>query len=136
MELELVRNVFSPDYTLGEIFLDGSHFGYTCEDCDRHLENGGEKVYGRTAIHRGKYRVIVSWSNRFKKPLPELLRVPKFSGVRIHGGNSASDSLGCILLGDERTADGVRNCSAINKHLAQMIEEAEMAGEECWITIR
>jgi hypothetical protein len=136
MELELVRDVFEPDCTLGRMFVDNGFLGYTCEDCDRRLEDGGEKIYGETAIPRGRYKVISSWSARMHKTLPELLGVPGFIGIRIHGGNDSADTLGCPLLGSERTDDGVRDCAAVNAHLLALIEEAEAHHEDIWITVR
>lgn len=135
MDLRLYRDVLAPLYTLGVLSVDGDFLGYTCEDTDRQLENGGEKIHGATAIPRGRYRVVLSWSPRFKKYMPEVLGVPQFTGVRIHGGNRSADTLGCPLLGSERTADGVRNCKDVNLHLIAILEEAEHRKEEAWLTV-
>lgn len=132
--IRLVRFKFGSDFTLGKLFLAGSFFGYTCEDTDRHLELGGEKLYGKTAIPRGRYQVVVSYSNRFKREMPELLLVRYFTGVRIHGGNDAADTLGCPLLGAELTDTGVRNCGPINSYLMDMLH-AELRHGPAFITV-
>lgn len=135
MNINLKRDILAQNFTLGRLYVDGKHFGFTCEDKDRKLEEGGEKVYGETAIPRGKYKVIVSFSQRFKKPMPLLLGVPGFEGVRIHGGNTEADTLGCPLLGAHRTANGVANCAGVNKALIDAIDAAEDRGESVWITV-
>ena len=135
MKLRIRRDIFEPDFTLGSMYVDDDFLGYTCEDCDRRLESGGTKVHGETAIPRGKYRVVLSFSEKFRKYLPEVLGVPGFLGIRIHGGNDAADTLGCPLLGSERTDDGVKNCSGVNLHLVGLLEEAEHRKEECWLTV-
>jgi hypothetical protein len=104
MKLLLERQVKTKDFTLGELFIDGVPFCYTVEDMER-MPN--EKVYGLTAIQKGTYKVIVNMSNRFKKLMPLLIDVPNFSGVRIHSGNTAEHSLGCIIIGMTRTLNGV-----------------------------
>jgi hypothetical protein len=130
MELRLRREIFNPDFTLGKLYCDDSFVGYTCEDTERE----GEKVYGRTAIPRGRYRVEISHSSRFGKDMPIVLDVPGFTGVRIHGGNTAADTLGCPLLGAERTSNGVRNCAGVNAHLMDLLRAALAVGE-VWLTI-
>ena len=132
----LLRSDFNEEFTLGSLFFAGKFLGFTCEDKDRHLESGGTKIYGNTAIPRGYYRMTVSMSRRFGKLMPEIKDVPGFSGVRIHGGNSAVDSLGCPLLGAVKTTNGVRDCKEVNAKLIKLIQGVEAAGDECWLVVR
>lgn len=99
MYIQLVRENIGEKATEGKIFLNGTFECYTLEDKDRKLEDGGEKVYGKTAIPRGTYDIVVTMSNRFGRKLPLLKDVPGFTGVRIHPGNSSKDTEGCILVG-------------------------------------
>ena len=103
MEITLKRTTLNPKYTLGEMFIDGAFFCYTVEDVVR----SGSKVKGETAIAYGRYKVIVNRSNRFKKLMPLLIDVPQFEGIRIHSGNTAEDSEGCIIVGMAQTQNGV-----------------------------
>lgn len=104
MNLLLKREIKTIDFTLGTLFIDGVEFCKTVEDMER---MPGDKVFGKTAIPKGEYKVIVNHSEHFNKDLPLLLNVPNFEGVRIHSGNSANDSEGCIILGMVRTINGV-----------------------------
>ena len=132
--LELKRDgIDSPNY--GEMFADGLLLGQTLEDKDCHLEDGGEKLYGESAIPRGRYRVTLSYSNRFKRVMPEVHDVPGFSGVRIHGGNDEVDTLGCPLLGRIRTATGIADCRRANEHLIDLLEYAAERNEEVWLVV-
>lgn len=120
MELKLKRDLKNNIFTLGKLFIDEVLFCYTVEDKDRDINNDGDlddagetKVYGETAIPKGTYKVVLSVSNRFKKLMPEVLNVKGFEGIRIHAGNSAIDSHGCIIVGTVRTPNGVglsRDC--------------------------
>lgn len=124
------------NYTLGRMYLDNVFFCHTCEDEDRFLENSvTEKVDGRTAIPRGRYRLITSFSNRFQRVLPAVLDVPGFTGVRIHGGNDAEDSHGCVLVGKVRTRDGIAQCSDMVKRVIDAIDDAEDLGIETWLEV-
>lgn len=95
MNLKLVREPSAGNSTLGTLYVNNTHQCYTCED----IEREGPKVYGKTAIPPGTYEVIISMSNRFKRLLPEVLKVPGFEGIRIHAGNTSADTEGCILVG-------------------------------------
>lgn len=121
-----IREVFAPDHTLGVVTYKGEHFGYTVEDTDRYLETGGVKVPKLTAIPRGTYRLILSKSPRFGRVTPELVEVPDFTGVRVHGGNYADDTEGCPILGAERIPKGVRNCAKINAKLMSLIADSKV----------
>lgn len=116
MEIKLVREVFTETSTIGSLYINGVFECYTLEDKDRDAnkdgditDKGEEKVYAKTAIPRGKYNVINSFSNRFKKYLPEIQNVPQFAGIRIHPGNTADHSEGCILLGSTKAKDFIGN---------------------------
>ena len=143
MIITVIREpVIRPDkgeaFTPGRMYASGLPIGYTCEDEDRRLEAVGvkEKVYGRTAIPRGTYGLENSFPTRFQKELPAVLVVPGFEGIRVHGGNRAEDSLGCILLGQVRTTDGVANCAATVQRLIAMIKACEARNEKCYLEVK
>ncbi len=131
-----VRPETGEGFTLSKVYRNGIYFCECCEDEDRLLEKGGVKVATRTAIPRGLYRVIVSMSNRFKKLLPEVLHVDQFSGIRIHGGNKAEHSEGCLLWGRVRTANGIADCPATIAKLIADIQTAEKGGKRVWLEVK
>lgn len=106
MIVKIVRTFKGAEYTIGKLYIDNQYFCDTLEDTVR---KDGEKVYGKTAIPAGMYRVKKTYSPRFKKVLPEILEVPGFSGVRIHAGNTAKDTEGCVLLGLNKTKGAIIN---------------------------
>jgi hypothetical protein len=69
MELKLVRDICGAECTLGQLYVNGEFGCYTVEDVVR---PGGVKVHGKTAIPDGTYRVVVTYSERFKRDLPLL----------------------------------------------------------------
>ena len=133
MLLTLERQVFAEDYTLGELFVEGTtlsgraahgHFAWTCEDRDRALElDPKAKVWGATAIPLGTYELRRAWSPRFRREVLQLLDVPGFERVYLHGGNSAADSHGCPLVGRERTATGVQGARGVNLWLMREVAD-------------
>lgn len=142
MELHLHRRIFSPLSTIGSLTHNGKHLVWILEDFDRGLDSKqpldfikSAKVYGRTAIPTGSYEIIISYSNRFKKPLPLLLNVPGFEGIRIHPGNLATDSDGCLLPGTDYEKDRVNNSRVAFLQLSTEIEKA-MQNEKVFITIQ
>ena len=89
MELTLQRIYKGEDYTIGDLYVNNVWFSSTLEDKVRILNSYEDKVYGETAIPIGRYKVVLSYSNRFKRILPEILNVDFFKGIRIHEGNYA-----------------------------------------------
>jgi hypothetical protein len=79
--------------------------------------------------------VIVNRSPKFKRELPRLLDVPHFEGVLIHRGNTAEDSAGCILVGENKVKGQVINSTQYEKELVKRLEFAIKKGEEVEIEI-
>lgn len=104
MRMELKRIDLKPGRTIGVLHIDGTRECWTLED---EVRPDGIKIFGETAIPAGIYRVDVTMSPRFKRELPLLINVANFSGVRIHPGNTAGDTEGCILVGRDRAADSI-----------------------------
>jgi hypothetical protein len=134
VDLELTRVQLDPDVTIGRLTIVGDDWGcWVCEDVQRPV--GAPKVYGKTAIPIGRYRVVVTMSNRFKKPLPLLVDVPGFDGIRIHPGNVATDTDGCLLPGLDRLPKGVGRSVAAWTVLKEKIVHAIDSGDTVYITI-
>lgn len=127
MDLKLIRSVFTPTVTLGKLFLNESFFAFTCEDTLRDLKDDcSGKIKGKTAIDYGKHEVVLSFSNKFNKYLPLLLNVRCFEGIRIHGGNSEEDTLGCILVGENSDMKArIWNCKETVNTLVNTLKNIE-----------
>lgn len=144
MKLTLKRVLLRDTYTAGELYADGVKIADTIENKDRGLsqslsieENKRKKVHGKTAIPTGRYNVRLTYSERFRKVMPLLDDVPAFSGVRIHAGNTAADTEGCILVGvRSQTSSGAivqsRDTYAV---VFDIIRDAINAGEAVTIDI-
>lgn len=129
MEILVKRKYRKTDYTIGAMYIDGEYFCDTVEDTDRGLtdkmsveEINKRKVYGKTAIPTGRYRVELSYSNKFKKTLPLLKDVLGFCCIRIHSGNKADDSFGCIIVGENKIKGGVINSRATMERLMEKLK--------------
>lgn len=115
MKLLLKRLYFNDKYTIGKLYIDGVAFCETLEDRVIDTDKSGKfegdekKTYGETAIPYGTYKVTITLSPRFRRWLPLLHDVPNFEGVRIHRGNTAEDTHGCILVGQNKIKGQVVN---------------------------
>lgn len=142
MKLKLKRRFFAEEYTIGSLSIDGVQFCDTLEDKNRDHNKDGDlngpgegKVYAKTAIPFGTYKVIVNRSPKFKRELPRLLDVPNFEGVLIHRGNTAKDSAGCILLGENKVKGQVINSTQYENELVRLLKYAIKKREEIEIEI-
>ena len=118
-------------YTIGSLSIDGKKFCDTLEDKVRDLNKNGvfdgdeKKVYAETAIPYGTYDMVVDYSPKFKRELPRLQNVKHFEGILIHRGNTAEDSAGCILVGENKVKGKVINSTPYEKELVRILKEAQ-----------
>lgn len=135
MKIEVNRIFKASNYTIGELSVDNN---YVCDTLEDKVRVDGEKVYAETAIPTGTYTLVLSYSNRFKKVMPEILNVPNFSGIRIHCGNSSKDTEGCLLVGkwDGKTENWISDSKNSYNKLYPLLEEAFNKKENITITIK
>ena len=138
MELLLKRIAKKETYTIGKLYVDGKYIADTLEDKDRGLRQDMSleeikkiKVYGQTAIPTGTYKIDMntvspkfknrSWAKPWEGKLPRLRDVPGYEGVLLHVGNQAQDSLGCVLVGQNKVKGQVINSTATFSKLMSIL---------------
>jgi hypothetical protein len=126
MQLKLERLQLDPDVTIGSLSIDGDWECWTLEDVVR---ADGLKVWGETAIPAGHYTVDITRSPRFKRDLPLLLNVKGFEGIRIHPGNTADDTQGCVLVGMDRHGKSIGRSRLAFEALFGKLRQAKQRGE-------
>lgn len=140
----LIKRIAKKDsYTIGKMYINDAYFCDTLEDKDRGLKQSESvedikkrKIYGETAIPSGTYKVTLTYSNRFKKILPLVNDVKGFDGIRIHSGNTAKDSLGCILVGYNKVKGQVINSrDTMNKLMNNYLTPTSKKKEIITLTI-
>ncbi|MBC3785704.1 DUF5675 family protein [Spirosoma utsteinense] len=147
MIIQIIRTKQGTESTLSSLLVNNIHRGFVLEDEDRGLNSADPlasiksvKVYGRTAIPVGRYKVQMTYSNRFKRVMPQLMNVPGFEGIRIHSGNYTGDTLGCLLPGVRPDQDRlgywrVWDSNVTLKPLEQEIINAELRKELIWCEV-
>jgi len=142
MELKLNRIAQRDTYTIGKFYIDDRYYCDALEDMVRDTNKDGDlndpgeaKVMHETAIPYGRYEVIVNHSPKFKRFLPRLLNVPHFDGILIHSGNQASDSSGCIILGENKVKGKVANSTPYVINLVDKLLSEQKKNIKSYITI-
>lgn len=140
MKLTLNRRPSLGGATIGELLENGTRICFTLEDEIREIPGlpvGNWKVKGATAIPAGEYRVTLEDSPRFGPDTLTINSVPGFTGVRMHGGNTAADTEGCPLLGLRVTATSIEGGSSrpAVSLVTQRVRAALASGEQVWIDI-
>lgn len=120
MQLDLYRYDFQDDRTIGLLYINGVYFSDTLEDRYRDL-SVEEKVPNKTCIPCGEYNITLVNSPRFKRILPLLSNVPKFTGILIHSGNTPDDTSGCILVG-QRNGNIISNSRLTENKLLEILK--------------
>ena len=141
MKLTVKRIAKKPTYTIGKLYIDGVYFCDTVEDTDRGLFQGQSldlikkiKISNKTAIPTGTYKLTLNvvspkyskkaiYQEICKGRVPRLLDVPGYDGVLIHIGNSADDSSGCILVGQNKVVGKVINSTETFRKLYNKIKD-------------
>lgn len=138
LHLLLTRNYRKATYTIGKLYANGTLVCNTMEDVDRRLFQGQPladilkiKIKGETAIPTGTYRLVVSESPKFKRPLIEVCDVPGFSGIRIHALNTAEQSEGCIGPGLNTAVGRITDSRKYENILTEMVAKEK----EAYLTI-
>ena len=138
MEILVKRIAKKSKYTIGKMYIDGQYICDTLEDADRGLNQNmsleeikNKKVYGETAVPTGTYKVDMNtvspkfksrtWAKPYGGKLPRLVLVPGYDGVLIHPGNKAEDTLGCILVGENKVVGQVLNSQVTFKKVMSIL---------------
>ena len=152
MKITVKRTFKGPNYTIGQLYINNVYECDTLEDPDRGLTDSmtvqeitSKKVYGNTAIPTGTYDIDMntispkfkdrSWAKFCGGKLPRLVNVKGYSGVLIHVGNKPADTLGCILVGDNKVKGQVINSTSAFQQLYLQMLKAHTRGEKITITI-
>lgn len=155
MELRLERIALRSEYTIGKLYVDGKYVCDTIEDTVRDLDkdgkfaNGEVKIPGKTAIPYGRYEITMkvkspkysnfskySWAKKYDGYLPRLLNVSQFDGVLMHVGNSAMNSEGCIIVGENKVVGKVINSvNTFRRLMDEYLVPAKKRNENIVITI-
>lgn len=139
MEIVLERKVFNKDSCEGNLYINDKWFCNTIEDKVRSGIGAWlakYKIYAKTAIPYGRYPVLVTWSERFKRMLTGVFNVPDFVGIRIHNGVNELSSAGCIIVSftDDDIHHRLINDKAAMNKLCDIVEKAQKT-EKVWLTI-
>ncbi len=141
MKLLVKRKFLGKNYTIGALYIDGKYFCDTLEDRVVDVDKSGafdgeeKKIAGKSAIPYGEYKVVVNRSPKFGRELPRLLNVPHFEGILIHRGNSAADTSGCILVGENSLKGKLSNSSIYEEILVVECKGVLKRGETITIKI-
>lgn len=144
IKLKLQRTFKGVSYTIGKLYLNDKYFCDTLEDTDRGLRSTMSveeiekiKVYSQTAIPTGTYKIDMNtvspkfkdraWAKPYGGKLPRLINVKGYSGVLIHVGNKPEDTLGCILVGENKVKGQVINSTAaFNRLMTELSKDSNI----------
>lgn len=129
MKIKVVRETFTENSTIGSLYVNDVFFCYTLEDKDRGLMQTdsllaikAKKIWGKTAIPKGTYGMIVNKSPKLQRLTPRILGIKGYDGVLIHRGNNANFSAGCILVGYKKSVDCIMESTKAEADLLTILQ--------------
>lgn len=132
MRITLIRIANRPTYCIGKLYIDGVYQCDVIEDTDRGLDDKmkeseilKKKIKGQTAIPTGVYPVVITYSPKYKKPMPLIDKVKGYSGIRIHSGNTAKDTEGCLIVGKNKEVGKVLESRKTYNALFKILTETK-----------
>lgn len=93
MIIKVVRETAVNGAIPSKVYVDGTFFSYGLESEVYRIPKGTYDVYLKKSPSLGSKKVYID--------------VPERSNIMIHGGNTANDSKGCILVGATRSGDTI-----------------------------
>ena len=129
-----IANNSTLKYCIGKLYVNGVYVCDTIEDYDRMLDDSmslqeilKKKVKGQTAIPTGTYKLSLkyasqafknaTWAKLYGGIVPRVLNVKGYDGILIHPGNTPTDTLGCLLVGENKEKGKVINSQVTWKKL-------------------
>jgi Steigviridae/Suoliviridae L,D-carboxypeptidase/transpeptidase len=138
MQILVEREPSVNSCTIGKLSINGAFRCFTLEDEVREIPGTpvvAWKIPNQTAIPIGTYELTIDFSQRFGRRMIHILDVPGFDGIRIHTGNTAVDTDGCILVGLDRSGDRIARSIPALEILQPLVEAALDNNEPVTITV-
>lgn len=121
MKVELVREKPTQSGAiLSRVFVDGSFFGYGLENNLYKIPAGRFDLYGKYSPSLKANKVYID--------------VPGRSNIMFHGGNTAEQTKGCIIVAANRSGETVSG--DLSQKLYDIIDAAGRAGEPVGLVVK
>lgn len=115
MIIEVKRqNLTGSNALPGVVYIDGQKYAYSLENQNYKIPSGSYDLYLQESPKFGKIKLYIKVQGR--------------DGILFHGGNSADDTKGCILIGSSRP-DSERIQGDKSDELAALVLARAKAGE-------
>lgn len=143
LELELNRNPTLVDTTFSTLYVGGQLECSVLEDTLREVPGVAVvrwKIYGKTAIPAGRRELILADSPHFGSDTMTICNVEGFDLIRIHSGETALDTDGCLIVGDQvdlekRTIHGGKAHGVLARLKEKVVHAIRVEKRRVFITI-
>lgn len=132
MKLILQRVALQATYTQGYLFIDNRYFCDTLEA--KVLKSGRDRKDSRlVAIPKGKYQIVMHYSNRYKRFVPTIFEYGKC--YMFQQGSKPKDAQG-IIVGKNAPVGWIEESENYLQRLISRIHHAIRGGERVILEIR